>query len=225
MRQPLTSAGYEFLIEPSLDSLVFEISCNSKSVACQLNHRGSEVNRHTHALVVNRLSPYQNASLSLFRQSEIAACLWAVLSSLSVPVLNRPSNIGLFPGTDLSYLAKKFYNLGWRFSRLFGASIGDLGSKGYSLNQGYQALETCFAFLLVADSILPILGGNENSEIRNRLPALLKNLADEGIVFAFVAVVVEDNHPSVLEINPWPAADFIQAYATPVAKAISKHYR
>lgn len=226
LRQPLTCAGFDFLVEPSLDSLVYEVACDSQAAACQLTHRGIEVNRITHALVVNRLSPYQNASISPFQQSEVAAGIWAVLSSLSVPVLNRPSDVGIFPGSDPSYLAPRLRSLGWRFSRLFGASIGDLRSDNALLlhEQTQQTLDNCFAFLLAGESVIPIWGGNDNSTIRDRLPELLKTFAEAGITFAFVAVAIENERPSILELNPWPTADFIKAYATPVAKAIAKNY-
>lgn len=226
LRQPLTCAGFEFLVEPSLDSLVYVVACDSQRATCKLSHRGTDVNLHTHALVVNRLSPYQDSSLSPFRQSEGAAGIWAVLASLSVPVLNRPSDIGIFPGSDPSYLAPKLRQLGWQFSRLFDASTCSTESGHFSLmrQQNQRTLEGCFAFFFVGGSLVPIWKGSNNSVLNDRLPQLLKTLLDSGITFAIVAVAIENEHPSILELNPWPAADFIEAYAAPIAQAIARHY-
>lgn len=226
LRTPLLRAGIELVVESDLDSLAIEVVCNSDEIGCRLMHLGVEVCRDTHSLVLNRLSPYHSRRQSTFEQSEMAAAVWAALALLSVPVLNRPSDYGLFPGTDASYIAPKVFQFGWEFSDLFGAIVsgpnGQIDPGQYA--QFEVALEESFAFILVGVNVVPILDschGLATKEDATRLASLLRNI---GITFALVVIGRKRDRPVILELNPWPPEYLIDEYAEPIARAMVEQY-
>lgn len=226
LRTPLLRAGIELVVESDLDSLTIEVACDSDEIACRLMHLGVEVCRDTHALVLNRLSPYHSRRQTAFEQSELAAAIWAALALLSVPVSNRPSDCGLFPGADASYIARQIWGLGWEFSNLFGSIVsgpnGQIDPGQYA--QFGVALEESFAFFLVGVHVVPVFDSCHGLAIYEDATRLALKLGSIGITFALVVIGRKQDRPTILELNPWPPEFLIKKCAEPIARAMVEQY-
>jgi len=225
----LEDRGLNVIIETSLSTLSLSVSLDNNIMVTNLSHKEDQITKHNTCLVFNRLNPYSNVSHSTFLQCEYGAAMWATLGTLDVPVLNRPSELGLFPGTDISYLIEMFASAGWELSSL----LDNYGPNRVKTSEVREAsnsycadeLEGSISFFIVGHRIVSLYGElpglkNQMEQIHN----LRDKLAKVGISFLLITINLNYQKPRLLSLSPWPPSDFVELVAYDLACAIVEEF-